>query len=194
MQNIKHHCIIPPYFSCFPFSQTSHFCSPLFHSFPIPYSPGFPAPVLPHQQGLTITTATLWFQEHSMIGEEIPWDLPCHYKLLLPPYPFHPLFHIYQLSCTGHQISLIKSAFEYFCVIVWSLAHFFENSMVSWAFLHVLSHWQRLFRHYNDECEFWWYVIHVRLHIMSSAIRGGESLIDIRRGGGGKARDRVSRF
>ena len=85
-QNIKHQCMTPPYFSCFPFSQTSHLCSPLFHSFPISYSPGLPAPVLPHQQGLTITTATLRFQDHSTGTSHVTTISSCL------PYPFHPPF------------------------------------------------------------------------------------------------------
>ena len=49
------------------------------------------------------------------------------------------------LSRTSHQISPIKSTFEYFC------AHFFfQNSTVPGAFLLVFSHWQWLFCRDND--------------------------------------------
>ena len=56
------------------------------------------------------------------------------------------------LFCTGHQISLIKWTFELFCASVWNLAHFFSqnsnffiHNMVSGTFLHIFSHWKRLF-------------------------------------------------
>ena len=56
------------------------------------------------------------------------------------------------LSRTGHQISRIKSSFELFCALVRHLAQFklktsifLIRSAVSGAFLHVFSHWQRLF-------------------------------------------------
>ena len=52
------------------------------------------------------------------------------------------------LPRTGHHIPRIKSSFELFCAfIAWDLAHFFFliQIMVSAAFLHVFSHWQRLF-------------------------------------------------
>ena len=47
-----------------------------------------------------------------------------------------------------------------------------KNSTVSGAFSHIFSlHWQKLFHHYyNDECKFWWYVLHVRPHIMTKTI------------------------
>jgi len=81
-------------------------------------------------------------------------------------------------SCTGHQISRIKSSYELFCIKIWNLSHFlpkFEFSLiqnsVSGSFSHVFHHWQelfrQLFRHYNHKSELWWSVPHVRLHIMS---------------------------
>ena len=56
------------------------------------------------------------------------------------------------VSGTGHHISRIKSSFELFCALVWDLAYFklktwifLIRSTVSGAFLHLFSHWQRLF-------------------------------------------------
>ena len=65
------------------------------------------------------------------------------------------------VSCTGHQISRIKSSYE----------PKFEFSLiqrwVSGAFSVVFHHWLRLFRHYNHKSYLWWSLPHVSLHIMS---------------------------
>ena len=78
------------------------------------------------------------------------------------------------VSCTGHQISRIKSSYELFCALIWNVSHFlpkFEFSLiqrwVSGAFSVVFHHWLRLFRHYNHKSYLWWSVPLVTLHIMS---------------------------
>ena len=78
------------------------------------------------------------------------------------------------VSCTGHQISGIKSSYEPFCAFIWNVSHFLpklEFSLiqrrVSGAFSVVFHHWLRLFRHYNHKSYLWWSVPHVSLHIMS---------------------------
>ena len=58
------------------------------------------------------------------------------------------------LSCAGHHICWIKSSLKLFCALVWDLALFFPQNLnfsclqyCFWGinFLHVFSHWQRLF-------------------------------------------------
>ena len=58
------------------------------------------------------------------------------------------------VSCTGHQISQIKSSYELFCALIWNLSHFlpkfefcFIYSSVPGSFLHIFHHLQRLFHH-----------------------------------------------
>ena len=81
------------------------------------------------------------------------------------------ILHQLLVSCTGHQISHIKSSYEIFFALIWNLSHFlpkFEfsviHSSVSGAFLHVFHHWQTSFHHYNHKGELWRSVPHVRIY------------------------------
>ena len=145
MQNIKHHCIIPPYFSCFPFSQTSHFCSPLFpflsHSlfswFPSP-CPSSPTRTDNNHCNIMISGALNDWRGDPM-GPSMSLQAPPASIPLSSPIPYIPAL-LYGSPNLPHKIGF----WVFLCYSLKFSPFFFENSMVSWAFLHVLSHWQRL--------------------------------------------------
>ena len=96
-------------------------------------------------------------------------------------------------------ISTIKSSYELFCALIWNLCHFefsFTHSLVSGTFLHVFHHGQRLSCHYNHKSELWCSVTRVSLHNYNvlKHLGTGSNITYQGWGGGGGARERVSRF
>ena len=87
-------------------------------------------------------------------------------------------FQISALSIITHEVIKYRTMplksffFLVFLCSSFKFRPFFPNSTVSGAFSHIFNlHWQRLFHHYyNDECKFWWYVLHVRPYVMTKTI------------------------
>ena len=128
------------------------------------------------------------------------------------------------VSHTGQQISQKETSCEIFCALIWNLSHFLPNvefslihSSVSRAYfnLHIFYHWQRLFRRsiMRANCDGLYfmydfvssynvlshsYVINKGLDWSNRALRGvkGAGCWYSRGagGGGGNAKERVSRF
>ena len=86
----------------------------------------------------------------------------------LPDYP--------GVSCIWHWIPALpyrspnlldQTDFWAFLCFSLNLAHFFPKNLyffisrVSGTFLHIFSHWEGIFCHYNDENEFWQYAVHM---------------------------------
>lgn len=128
------------------------------------------------------------------------------------------------VTCMGHwpfQISHIKSTYELFCTLVLEFGPFsskceyfffiYSCNKISGAFLQVLYHWQRLIFHQYDRklkwilmsctytsCKTSYNVLLSHTHVgdwVNLCWSGEKGLvIDICRGGGANAKDRVSRF